>query len=268
VFFVFEENIIFGQYIPGETIPHRLDPRAKIVCTIFLVLAVLLAGSWVAGCLLTFVVLFFIYLSRLSWRLVLKTIRPFWFIIGLTVLLQIVFTPGETVFQAGFFHISREGFVLGGQFFWRLTVIVVVTSLLTLTTSPLDLTEAVEKLSAPLARIGVPVHDLAMIMTMALRFFPSFLREAQIIMKAQQARGADFHSGWPWTRLYKAVPLIVPLLAGSLRRADELALAMEARCYQVGVKRTRMHPLRFCRRDLAAVGLSAAFLALSVVFRY
>jgi len=264
---VFEDSIIFGQFIPGEAISYRLDPRAKIICTLFLALAVLLAGSWVACSLLSLVALFFIYASRLSWRLVWKTIRPFWFIIGLTIVLQIVFTPGEIVFQAGFFHVTREGLVLGGQFLWRLTVIIVVTSLLTLTTSPLDLTAAAEKLFSPLVRIGVPVYDLTMIMTMALCFLPSFWRKAQIVMKAQQARGADFHSGWPWTRVYKAAPLIVPLLAGSLRRADELALAMEARCYQAGTKRTRLHPLRFCRRDLVAVGLSAVFLVLSIVFR-
>jgi energy-coupling factor transport system permease protein len=264
---VFKDSIMFGQYLPGETILHRLDPRAKIVCAIFLALAVLLSGAWVTGGLLTLVVIFFIYLSRLSWRLVLKIIRPFLFIIGLTIVLQITLTPGETVFQAGFIHVTREGLVFGGQFLWRLTLIVVVTSLLTVTTSPLDLTAAVEHLSSPLSRIGIPVHDLAMMMTMALCFLPSFLREAQTIIKAQQARGAGFHSGRLWRRFYKIIPLIIPLLAGSLRRADGLALAMEARCYRVGVKRTRMHPLSFCRRDLIAVSLSAAFLLLSAIYR-
>lgn len=261
------ENIVFGQYIPGKSILHRLDPRAKVFCLLAFILAVLLAGRWPFYILLTLLTVFLIVLAGLSRRIVFQTLRPFWFILMLTFLLQVFFTPGEAFLQAGIFQATKEGAVQGGLLFWRLTLIIAVSSLLTLTTSPLDLTAAVERLLAPVSRLGLPTQELAMMMTVAIRFLPTLLREALTIKKAQQARGAGFNSGWPWERLAKTVPLLVPLFAGAFTRAEELAMAMEARCYRVGVKRTRLHPLRFSLRDLAAAGFAAAVFALVVIFR-
>lgn len=261
------ENIVFGQYIPGKSILHRLDPRAKIFCLLTFIPAVLLAGQWPFYVLLTLLTVFLIVLSGLPRRIVFQTLRPFWFILLLTFLLQVFFAPGEAFLRAGIFQATKEGAVLGGLLFWRLTLIIAVSSLLTLTTSPLDLTAAVERLLAPVARLGVSAPELAMMMTVAIRFLPTLLQEALTIKKAQQARGVDFNSGWPWERLAKTIPLLVPLFAGTFGRAEELAAAMEVRGYRVGAKRTRLHPLRFAWRDLAAAGFTAAVFALVVFFR-
>ena len=261
------ENIIFGQYIPGKSILHRLDPRTKLFCLLAFAPAVLLAGHWTVYVLLTLAALLVIFLAGFPGRIILQALRPFWFLLALTFLLQVFFTPGEAFGQAGIFRATKEGVVLGGLLFWRLTLIIVLSALLTLTTSPLELTAAVEKLLSPLARAGLPVRELAMMMTVAVNFLPLLLREALTIKKAQQARGADFNSGWPGERLAKTIPLLVPLFAGAFTRAEELAAAMEARGYRTGARRTRLRPLRFTRRDLAAAGLAAAVFIFAAVFR-
>ncbi|MEW6274912.1 MAG: energy-coupling factor transporter transmembrane component T [Bacillota bacterium] len=261
------EGITFGQYVPGKSVIHRLDPRTKIFCALFFVLAVLLAGSRPLYGLLTLLVLALLRLAGMPRRVVFHTLKPFWFILVLSFLLQVFFTPGEAVWRAGIFQPTREGIALGGQLCWRLAATIVVSSLLTLTTSPLELTAAVERLLAPLARVGLPAGELAMMMTMAVRFLPTLLREALTIKKAQQARGVDFNSGWPWQRLANTIPLLVPLFAGAFARAEELAAAMEARGYRVGVRRGRLHPLCFEGRDFAAAGAAVAILVLTVIFR-
>lgn len=260
------EGIFFGQYVPGESLLHRLDPRAKIFCTLVFVLCVLVAGSWLSYGLFTLLPLLLIALAGISWRLVFRALQSFWVILVLTFLLQIFFTPGETIFRAGVLQITREGIHLGGLLFWRLTVIIILSSLLTFTTSPLDLTAAVERLLAPLTRTGLPVRELAMMMVVAMRFLPILWQEALTIRKAQQARGADFNSGRPWERLSKTVPLLVPLFASAFTRAEELAVAMEARCYRVGAKRGRLYPLRFTRWDFFASGVALAVFVVVFVF--
>lgn len=261
------EGILFGQYLPGNSVVHRLDPRTKIFCLLAFAPAVLLAGRWPLYVLLTLLTLFFIPLADLPWRVILQALRPFWLFLLLTFFMQVFFTPGKALWPAFIFRATEEGVFLGALLFWRLTLIIALSSLLTMTTSPLDLTAAVERLLAPLARAGLPARELAMMMTVAVCFLPVLLREALTIKKAQQARGADFNSGWPWERLAKTIPLFVPLFAGAFARAEELAVAMEARGYRLGVRRTRLHPWRFTRRDFAAAGFAAAVFTLVVLFR-
>ena len=259
-------DITIGQYVHGDSIVHILDPRIKIINTIILITSLfLIANFWGFAIFLGFN-LFVIYISNLPLTKVLKGLKPILFLVLLTVILHIFMTRGgEVLFQWKFLRIESEGLYTGTFMASRILLLIMFTSLLTLTTSPLQLTDGIEYILKPLKRIGVPASEISMMMTIALRFIPTLMEEAEKIMKAQKARGADFESGNLIQRAKNLIPLLVPLFISAFRRADELALAMESRCYQGGKKRTRLHIMQIKRRDVIALIIS---IALAVVVSF
>ncbi|HHV56884.1 MAG TPA: energy-coupling factor transporter transmembrane protein EcfT [Firmicutes bacterium] len=261
------KDITLGQYIPGNSLLHRLDPRTKILGSILYIIALFVLNDLPGYVIITAFSFALIFLSGLSWRYVLRGVRPIFYIVLFTLVLNFFLTPGRVVWQLGPLKATAEGIRLGIFMGWRLLLLVLTTSLLTLTSSPIALTDGIEYLLNPFRGIGVPAHELAMMMTIALRFIPTLLEETDKIMKAQMARGADFETGNIVQRARGMIPLLVPLFVGAFRRADDLATAMEARCYQGGVGRTRLRELKFAARDFVALGVSALLVVLSVADR-
>ncbi|MCL2401587.1 MAG: energy-coupling factor transporter transmembrane protein EcfT [Oscillospiraceae bacterium] len=262
------KNITLGQYFPGDTIVHRLDPRVKLVLTIVYIAALFSAqGIW--GYVLMFAVLVTCFaLSRIPVKTVLRGVRPILIIIIFTAVLNIFFTDGETVlFQAWRITITQEGLYAAAFMVTRLFMLITGTFLLTYTTSPIALTDGLELLLNPLKKIRLPIHELAMMMSIALRFIPTLIEETGKIMQAQKARGADFESGGLIKRARAVLPLIIPLFISAFRRADELAIAMESRCYHGGEGRTRMKVLKTQARDYMALFGGAAVLAAVIILR-
>lgn len=256
-------DITLGQYFPGTSFLHKLDPRMKIMATIIFIVAIFLANSLASYVVVTaFTVLCFL-ISRLPLRLIVKSLKPLWIIIVFTMGIHVFTTPGDVLWQWGILHITREGIYQGALMTARLIYLIVFSSLLTYTTSPIVLTDGIEHLLNPFKRIGVPAHELAMMMTIALRFIPTLLEETDRIMKAQTARGANFTSGSLLQRGKNMIPLLVPLFVSAFRRADDLATAMEARCYRGGEGRTRMNELAYSYRD--ALGMAAVLLVTVVL---
>jgi len=233
-------EITIGQYVPGDSFVHRLDARTKLITTLMLITVLFLVNTFMGYALTGLLVFVSIGVSRLPVRFVIRGIRPLVIIILLTLALQLFMTPGEVIISLGPLDITREGLTRGAMIGARLILLIMGTSVLTLTTSPIELTDGIEKLLGPGKRVGVPAHELAMMMTIALRFIPTLLQEADRIMKAQMARGADFESGHLVQRARNLVPLLVPLFISAFRRADDLAEAMEARCYRGGEGRTKL----------------------------
>ncbi len=247
------DGITLGQYFPGDSVLHRLDPRAKIALTVLLVVLVFIAHGFVSYAILFAAVVGLALSSKISPKLLMKAVKPILFIVAFTFVLNIFFVPtGRVVFKLGFMQITDDGLVTATYLAIRLVLLVLTTQLLTLTTSPIELTDGLESLMKPLSKIGFPAHELAMMMSIALRFIPTLLEEADKIMKAQMARGADFESGNLMARAKAMIPLLVPLFVSAFRRADELALAMEARCYRGGANRSRLKVLKFHRLDAIA----------------
>jgi energy-coupling factor transport system permease protein len=260
------KDITMGQYYPADSVIHRLDPRMKIVLTVMMIVAVFMVHSLVGYV----VVLAFVYavtrMAQIPFKLLMKGIKPLRFILVLTFLLNLLFSTGTTVWwHWGIFTISQEGLMQAIHYSLRLMFLVIGTSLLTLTTSPVSLADGLELLLSPLKKIHFPAHELAMMMTIALRFIPTLLEEADKIMKAQMARGADFESGNLFARAKAMVPLLVPLFVSAFRRAGDLAMAMEARCYHGGENRTRLRVLKITKNDWLAFGAMWALIALIVV---
>lgn len=252
--------VTIGQYVPRESPIHRLDPRTKIAGVTAFMVVIFVARDFLGYGLLTLFLLGVILLARIPLGFVLRGLRPIIFLLVLTVVLNMFFSGvdgGTVVFRIWRLTATREGIVRALFIAARLILLVGVTSLLTFTTSPVELTDGIERLLRPFRRIGVPAHELAMMMTIALRFIPTLLEETEKIMKAQMARGAVFDRGGVLRRARALVPILVPLFVSAFRRADELALAMEARCYRGGEKRTRMRELRFAPRDAAALVVTA-----------
>ncbi len=247
-------NITLGQFFPGESFLHKMDPRAKIVAVTIFITAIFLADTPIAYAIVTGVTLSAILLSRLPMRLLWQAIKPLWIIILFTLAIHVLTTPGNVLWQYSFLRVTEEGLREGGIVTSRLVFLILFSSLLTYTTSPIVLTDGIEQLLNPFKRIGVPAHELAMMMTIALRFIPTLLEETDRIMKAQSARGADFTTGNIINRAKNMIPILVPLFISAFRRADDLAIAMEARCYQGGEHRTRMRNLVMGWRDY--VGLA------------
>ena len=261
------DNVTLGQYLPGNSFLHRMDPRAKILLTVLLIVAVFTANTWIGYAILFAFLGGVIHFSKLNAKFVLKGIKPIFYIILLTFFINLFFNGGETVLlQWGFVRITQEGLRSATFMALRLILLVVSTQLLTLTTSPIALTDGLERLLKPLAKIGFPAHELAMMMSIALRFIPTLMEETDKIMKAQMARGADFESGNLINRAKAMLPLLVPLFVSAFRRADELAMAMEARCYRGGENRTRMKILKFTQIDAIGAGAVTALLALTIIF--
>ena len=261
-------NITLGQYYPGKSFLYQLDPRAKIVATMIVIIAIFLANTLGAYAFLTGFILYCLALSRLPFRLICQSVKPLWIIIVFTLGIHMFTTPGEIIWQYNVFTITHQGLVQGGLMTARLVYLIVFSSLLTFTTSPIILTDGIERLLNPFRRFGMPAHELAMMMTIALRFIPTLLEETDRIMKAQTARGANFTSGNLWQRAKSMVPLLVPLFISAFRRADELATAMEARCYRGGENRTRMKELMYTWRDGVVIVTVIAVTAVLVFFRW
>ncbi|WP_353894523.1 energy-coupling factor transporter transmembrane component T [Proteinivorax hydrogeniformans] len=244
------KNITIGQYYPGRSYVHNLDPRLKLMATLTLIVALFFVDTFIGY--IPMIVLLFLTVksSKIPVKMVLKGLKPLWFLITFTLVLHIFFTSGgRTLFSIWRITIESAGVYQGFFMASRLALLVINTSILTLTTSPIALTDAIESLLFPFRKIGVPAHELAMMMTIALRFIPTLLEETDKIMKAQMARGADFESGNILKRAKALVPLLVPLFISAFRRADDLAMAMESRCYRGGEGRTKMKALKATAKD-------------------
>lgn len=261
------KNITLGQYFPGDTVIHRLDPRIKILVALLFLVAVFVVRTMWGFLALTVLFAVIIALAKLGPVTILRSIRPLLFIIIFTFILNILFYSGQTVYwQWGFLTISKEGIEKAVFIAIRLVLLIVATSLLTLTTSPMQLTDGLESLLSPLKKIKFPVHEMSMMMSIAMRFIPTLIEETDRIMKAQTARGAEFDSGNLLKKAKNMIPLLVPLFVGAFKRADELALAMESRCYHGDEGRTRMKVLRLKRIDVWALVLMIAASVLFMVF--
>lgn len=256
------KNITMGQYYPVDSWVHRLDPRTKILLTVAMIVAVFVVKTMVGyGLILGFMYLVS-KLSNIPFKMLVKGIKPLKFILILTFILNLFFNTGTTMLvEWGFIKISYEGLSTAVHYSLRLVFLVLGTSLMTLTTSPIALSDGIEMLLSPLKKIHFPAHELAMMMSIALRFIPTLMEEADKIMKAQMARGADFESGNLLARAKAMVPLLVPLFVSAFRRAGDLAMAMESRCYHGGENRTRLRVLKITKNDwLAAAGVAALIL--------
>ena len=262
------KDINIGQYIPGDSAVHRMDPRVKIMLTIIFVVLLFVINNFYGYAIISAFIILPIVMSKISTRYLFKGLRPILIIILITVLFNLFLTEGEVVYRIGSFSITKEGIRMAAFMALRLIFLITGTTLLTLTTSPIDLTDGIERLLNPFKRIGVPAHELAMMMTIALRFIPTLLEETEKIMKAQMARGADFESGNFINRAKNMVPLLVPLFISAFRRADDLAMAMEARCYRGGENRTRMKQLKMSAVDYAAFAFTALLSAGVVYTRF
>ena len=261
----FLENLSFGQYIPSQSWVHRLDPRAKIGALVLILTGIFMAGApydWILWCALLW---FAAAASQISLGFLLRSIRTVIFLILFTALLNLFFSRGAPLWKWGILSISREGVTMAWTMSLRLTLLILFANLLTLTTSPMALSDGLEKLFSPFTRFGFPAHELAMMMTIALRFIPTLLGETDRILKAQLARGADLDRGSLVKRMKAFVPVLVPLFVIVFQRADELAVAMEARCYRGGVGRTRMKPFRWSLSDSALLCACALLIPLQAL---
>lgn len=250
-------NIMIGQYFPGDSFLHRMDARVKILLLLILLIEVFVFTSAPVYLLMTGITFLLIMTSKVPLRMVLRSLNPLWWIILFTFVLHLFSHPGREIYRIWQFVITQEGVEQGTLISVRLMLLIILSTLLTFTTSPLKLTDALESLLSPFKRIGLPAHELAMMMTIALRFIPTLISETDKIMKAQQSRGADFVTGSIMSRLKNMVPILVPLFLSAFRRADDLALAMEARCYRGGEGRTRMKEMKLGRLDYVAIGVFA-----------
>lgn len=260
-------NITMGQYLPTDSPVHRLDPRSKLICTTMVIFAVLMTFNLLGLLPVTFLTMLVVLLSGIKPNVYWQSLKILWLLLIIGFVLQVFFTPGNTLLTVGFIKISREGLLFGGWLLWRISILLLVAAVLTFTTTPLQLTMALEWLLSPLRRLRVPVQELAMMINLAMRFVPTLFDEAGMLLLAQRSRGADFNSGSIRERVSRLTPFLVPLLMNIFSRADEIALAMEIRCYQVGAVRSRLHEMRFNPADYAALLLTAAILAVVVVVK-
>jgi energy-coupling factor transport system permease protein len=257
----------FGQYVPVESVIHRLDPRTKILATLVLGVVIFVIRGFAGLAALAALIALIVLASRIPAGYVLRGLRPVFWLLAFTVVLQIFFGQegGHAVFHRGPITITRENLALAVFYGARFALLIVATSLMTFTTSPVELTDGLERLLRPFRRLGVPAHELALMMTIAIRFVPTLTEETDKIMKAQMARGADFTRGNIAQRARALIPLLVPLFVGAFRRAESLALAMEARGYRGGDQRTRMTELVLRPRDYAAFAVLAVIAVLAAV---
>jgi energy-coupling factor transport system permease protein len=260
-------GITMGQYIPGDSLLHRLDPRTKVIGVLAAAASILAASNWQGFVLAALLTITALLLSKLSLRILLGSLKSLWILLAFTFLIQVFFTPGVVVAGLGPLKISQEGIAAGSEIFLRLAMLIMTAFLLTLTTPPIKLTAGLEYMISPLKRLGVPAHELAMMMTLAIRFIPTLLQEAEVVIKAQRSRGAGFTTGSPAKWAKSLLPLFVPLFAGALRRADDMAVAMEARCYRGGANRTRMRALELNTTDFVVLGVTLAVLAAAVTLK-
>ncbi|CAG9366256.1 energy-coupling factor transporter transmembrane protein EcfT [Clostridium perfringens] len=264
------KDITIGQYIPGDSFVHKLDPRTKILISFIFIASLFIVDKFWGY---IFIIAFLgatVLISKLQFKYLYKGLKPVFLLIAITAALNIFMIKGTEdtlIWHWKFLHIYKEGIRTSIFMALRLILLIMGTSVLTLTTSPIELTDGIESLLKPFKKIGIPAHELAMMMTIALRFIPTLIDETDKIMKAQKARGADFESGNIIQKAKSLIPLLIPLFISSFRRADELAMAMEARCYRGGDGRTRMKILKYSKNDFISFGIAGALLVLSIVVR-
>lgn len=263
------KDITLGQYFPGDTPIHRLDPRTKLLLTVVYIVALFLAKQVISYAILLVVLGVVIALSKVGMKAILRGMKPILIIVLITGVLNLFYTPGKGAPLVSFWvlNIYAEGIWAAVFMVLRIAMLITCTFLLTYTTSPILLTDGLESLLGPLKKIKVPVHELSMMMSIALRFIPTLIEETDKIMSAQKARGADFDTGNLLEKARALVPLLVPLFISAFRRADELAVAMECRCYHGGEGRTKLHVLQYEGRDYLALVLGLAVTAGIIVLR-
>lgn len=251
------KDITLGQYFPGNTLLHRLDPRCKLLLMIFYIVGLFMAQNILGYCLMALALLTAILLSKVGFKAILNGMKPVFLIVVITAVLNLFYTKGQGEPLVSFWviNIYYEGVRTALFMVFRIMMLISCTFLLTYTTSPILLTDALESLLSPLKKLRLPIHELAMMMSIALRFIPTLIEETDKIMAAQKARGADFDSGGLIQKAKALIPLLVPLFVSAFRRADELAIAMECRCYHGGQGRTRMRQLRYALRDWVAMAV-------------
>lgn len=258
-------DITLGQYYQADSVIHKLDPRVKLIATITFIISLFIVQNFVGYIVAALFLVLAIKLSKVPFRFMVKGMRAIIFLLMITVVFNLFLTPGEALITVWKITITKEGLRTAVFMAIRLIFLIIGSSVMTLTTTPNSLTDGMEKLMNPLKKIRVPVHEVAMMMSIALRFIPILLEETDKIMKAQIARGADFESGNLIKKAKSLVPLLVPLFISAFRRANDLAMAMEARCYRGGDHRTKMKPLKYKRRDAAAYGMLVCYFALCIV---
>ena len=254
------KDITLGQFFPGDTLAHRLDPRTKLLATVLYIIAIFLAKGPIAYGVLILTRIVSVRISKVGARALFRGLKTVLFIIAFTAVLNLFYTPGTVIAQFWIFHVTREGVITAIAMMLRISLLIMGTFLLTYTTSPISLTDGLESLLSPLKKLRLPIHELAMMMSIALRFIPTLIEETDKIMSAQKARGADFETGNIFRRAKALVPILVPLFISAFRRADELATAMECRCYHGGEGRTALRVLRYKAADWLVL---VAFLALT-----
>ena len=263
------KDITLGQYFPGKTVIHRLDPRTKLLLLIVYLVAVFMAKTYLSAALVLGFLAAVTWLGRIPFKAMTRGLRPMLIFIGFTAILNLFYTKGGTLLLDWWiFEIWSEGVKTAFFMVLRIMLLICGSFLLTYTTSPIALTDALERLLSPLKKLRFPVHELAMMMSIALRFIPTLIEETDKIMSAQKARGADFETGSLVRRAKALIPVLVPLFVSAFRRADELATAMECRCYHGGEGRTRLKVLRYTRLDLIAFFVGALLLAGVIVLRH
>lgn len=253
-------NMLLGRYIPGNSVIHRLDPRAKIVAVLLMMIIIFFANHWVGYTVLILFVLGVIKTAQINFFFLFNGLKILFFILIFTFLLHIFFTRGgTTLFEWGFIQIDSEGLITGVYITVRLVMLLVITTILTLTTSPIELTDAIEKLGRPLKKIKIPMHELAMMISISLRFIPTLMDETEKIIKAQSARGSTFMTGRLKSRINALIPIFIPLFISAFKRAEEMAVAMEVRGYRGEAGRTSYRELHWKTRDTAAIIIVVAF---------
>lgn len=254
-------DVTLGQYFPAKSFLHRTDPRLKICLTIFLIVLVFVARNFFSLGFVMLCIAAAMAMSKIPFRMYLKSLKPIVILIVFTAVLNAFYGTGEPLLQLGFLKITRNGILNSIFISLRIVLLILTSSVLTFTTSPTQLTDAIERLLKPLSKLHVPVHEFAMMMTIALRFVPTLLEETEKIMAAQKARGADMESGGLLQRVKALVPVLIPLFVSAFRRAFDLATAMESRCYHGGEGRTKLKVLKFGGVDWAVLGFMFVILA-------
>jgi len=258
-------DITLGQYFPGESAIHRLDPRVKIIATLLFIIELFIVDNFIGFAIAAVYLAAIIAVSKVPLSFIVRGLKPIIVILLFTFSLNIFMVDGQIIWQWKFLHITVEGLRLAVFMAIRIILLLIGSSMLTLCTRPLSLTDGIERLLSPFKKIGLPAHEIAMMMTIALRFIPTLLEETDKIMKAQQARGADFESGGLIQKAKALIPILVPLFVSAFRIAMDLAMAMESRCYRGGDHRTRMHEMKLGRADWAAMAFLVVFLAVIII---
>ena len=262
------KDITLGQYFPGNTVAHKLDPRTKILLVVLYIVALFTAKGILAYAIMAACLAICVRISKVGLKQLVRGLKPVLFIILFTGILNLFFTPGDRyLIEWGFLRISDTGLQNAVFMVLRIMLLIMGTFLMTYTTSPISLTDGLERLLNGFKKLHVPVHELAMMMSIALRFIPTLIEETDKIMSAQKARGADFESGNLIQKAKALIPILVPLFISSFRRADELATAMECRCYHGGEGRTKLHVLKYERRDYVALSIAVLICVSVIVLR-